>query len=250
MATRWSSHRPACSIPYRSPHVSSLAKDSLTNWQSLLVPAHVALTIYTFGTVDRTACRGFFFREEVRIWSQSRGLESLCLPICTTTSMLCSWGIAEAKRCMPAPRRLHWMASDVIDAEFALRRCQCVHLSSIERVFFCFCTNFCVKNVAIDSKCIENHGGTLHSCKWSSFQDCQGIFLVVARKDSPRPGVGFSNFETNYLVFSSTSTTKRLRRWSFWYEKWFCLLKNLSRVLPSLRSNGKVRFDGDSGARD
>ena len=28
MATRWSSHRPACSIRYRSPHVSSLANDS------------------------------------------------------------------------------------------------------------------------------------------------------------------------------------------------------------------------------
>ena len=25
------------------------------------------------------------------------------------------------------------------------------------------------------------------------------------------PGAGFSNFETNYLVFSNTSTTKRLR---------------------------------------
>ena len=42
----------------------------------------------------------------------------------------CSWGTAEAKHCMPAPRRLRWMASDVIDAEF--RRCQCVDLSSIE----------------------------------------------------------------------------------------------------------------------
>ena len=31
---------------------------------------------------------------------------------------------AEAKRCMPAPRRLRWMASDVIDAEFALRSCK------------------------------------------------------------------------------------------------------------------------------
>ena len=26
------------------------------------------------------------------------------------------------------------------------------------------------------------------------------------------PGVGFSNFVTNYLVFSNTSTTKRLHR--------------------------------------
>ena len=28
MATRWSSHRPACSVRYRSPHVSSSANDS------------------------------------------------------------------------------------------------------------------------------------------------------------------------------------------------------------------------------
>ena len=29
----------------------------------------------------------------------------------------CSWGTVEAKRSMPAPRRLRWVASDVIDAE-------------------------------------------------------------------------------------------------------------------------------------
>ena len=52
------------------------------------------------------------------------------------------------------------------------------------------------------------------------------------------------------VVFSNTSTTKRLRRWSFWYDKWFCSFKNLSRVLPSFRSNGKVGFDGGGGARD
>ena len=43
-----------------------------------------------------------------------------------------------------------------------------------------------------------------------AFRDCQGIFRIVARKDSV-PGVGFSNFETNYLFFSSISRTKRLR---------------------------------------
>ena len=64
------------------------------------------------------------------------------------------------------------------------------------------------------------------------------------------PGVGFSNFETNYLFFSSISRTKRLRMWSFWYNKWFCSFKNLSRVLPNLRSNAKVSFDGGGGARD
>ena len=64
------------------------------------------------------------------------------------------------------------------------------------------------------------------------------------------PGVGFSNFETNYLFFSSISRTKRLRMWSFWYDKWFCSFKNLSRVLPNLQSNAKVSFDGGGGARD
>ena len=64
------------------------------------------------------------------------------------------------------------------------------------------------------------------------------------------PGVGFSNFDTNYLFFSSISRTKRLRMWSFWYDKWFCSFKNLSRVLPNLRLNAKVSFDGGGGARD
>ena len=47
-----------------------------------------------------------------------------------------------------------------VDAEFALRRCQCVDLSTTERIFFAFA--LFAKNVAIDLKCIENHGGTLH----------------------------------------------------------------------------------------
>ena len=33
------------------------------------------------------------------------------------------------------------------------------------------------------------------------------------------PGVGFSNFDTNYLFLSSISRTKRLRMLSFWYDK-------------------------------
>ena len=52
---------------------------------------------------------------------------------------------------------------DVIDAEFALRRC---HLSSTERIFFSFA--LFAKNVAIDLKCIENHGGK--PCKLHSQQ--------------------------------------------------------------------------------
>ena len=53
----------------------------------LRAPARVALTIYTFRTLDRTAGHRFV-REEVRIWWQSRGFKWLCLPICTTTFML------------------------------------------------------------------------------------------------------------------------------------------------------------------
>ena len=45
------------------------------------------------------------------------------------------------------------------------------------------------------------------------------------------PGVGFSNFETNYLVVSNTSPTKRLRTWSFWYDKWFCSFKGEVRAI-------------------
>ena len=75
----------------------------------------------------------------------------------------CSWGTAEANRCMPAPRRRHWMSSDLIDAEFALRSCQWQCEVRRPNRFFFICTNFFAKHVAIDLKCIENHGGTLHS---------------------------------------------------------------------------------------
>ena len=46
---------------------------------------------------------------------------------------------------MPAPRHFDWMASDVIDAEFALRRCQCVDLSLTQL----FCFELFALNVAI-----------------------------------------------------------------------------------------------------
>ena len=54
MATRWSSHRPAWSIMYRSLHVSSSANDSFKKFRA---PAPVDLTIHTFCTVYRTAGR-------------------------------------------------------------------------------------------------------------------------------------------------------------------------------------------------
>ena len=58
----------------------------------------------------------------------------------------------------PRPHGQCTCDGDVINAEFALRRC---HLSSTERIFFSFA--LFAKNVAIDLKCIENHGGKLHS---------------------------------------------------------------------------------------
>ena len=51
----------------------------------------------------------------------------------------------------------------VIDAEFALRRCQCVDFSLTKRIFFLCAFALLAKNVAIDLKCIENHRGELHS---------------------------------------------------------------------------------------
>ena len=63
------------------------------------------------------------------------------------------------------------------------------------------------------------------------------------------PGVGFSNFETNYLVFSNTSKTKRLN----------CVGEVLGTISDSVRLGtslvycrafGKVGFDGGGGARD
>ena len=57
--------------------------------KSLRAPARAALrhSHFSRGHWDRTAGRRFV-QEEGRISWQSRGLESLCLPICTTTSML------------------------------------------------------------------------------------------------------------------------------------------------------------------
>ena len=75
------------------------------------------------------------------------------------------------------------------------------------------------KNIAIDLKCIENHMA-VHCTASSELQ--VGLLPRLSRNLSrccekeglSAPSVGFSNFEFNYLVFSSTSTTKRLHRWS------------------------------------
>ena len=91
---------------------------------------------------------------------------------------------------------------------------------------------------------------TASSEHWSSFRDLSRNLSHCCEKGLSTSGVGFSNFETNYLFFSSISKNKRLRMWSFWYDKWFCWFKNLSRLLPNLRLNAKVSFNGGGGARD
>ena len=89
MATRWSSHHPACSIRYPSLHVSTSANDSFKKFTGARSrwPHH---SHFSHGRQNRRSsfCRCRTVREAVRIWWQSRGLQSLCLPICTTTFML------------------------------------------------------------------------------------------------------------------------------------------------------------------
>ena len=75
MATRWSSHHPACSIRYQSLHVSSSANDSFKKFTGARSrrPHH---SHFSHGRQHRRSsfCRCRTVREEVRIWLQSRGL--------------------------------------------------------------------------------------------------------------------------------------------------------------------------------
>ena len=75
MATRYSSHRPAWSIWYRSLHVSSSANDSFKKFTGARSrrPHHSHVS---HGWQNRRSsfCRSRTVREEVRIWWQSRGL--------------------------------------------------------------------------------------------------------------------------------------------------------------------------------
>ena len=101
MATRWSSHRLACSIRYRSPHVSSSANDSFKKFTG----AHcVALTIHTFRTVEPQVIVLFGKRWE---FGDNREVWKAFVCQYAPPRSCCSWGTAEAKRCMPVPRRLH-----------------------------------------------------------------------------------------------------------------------------------------------
>ena len=150
---------------------------------------------------------------------------------------------------MPAPRRPHWywMASLVMvmwstlsshsaDAS-VLTFCQpygfLLHLHSSLKTQLSLLIWSALKTMAVNSTASSKLQVEFLPRLSRNLSRC-------CEKGLSAPGVGFSNFETNYLVFSNTSTTKRLREWNFWYDKWFCSCKNLSRVLPSLQSNGKV----------
>ena len=141
----------------------------------------------------------------------------------------------------------------VINADFALRRCQCqVDLSSPERIFFLHLHSSLKTQLLIWSalKTMAVHSTASSELQVELLPRLSRNHSRCCEKGLSAPGVRFSNFETSYLVFSNTRTTKRLGRWSFWYDKWFCSLKNLCRVLPSLRSNDKVGFGSSGGVRD
>ena len=132
----------------------SLRRRSILS-KSLRAPAPVD---HTFRTVDRTAGRRFAVVARFgKRWEFGDNREVWEAFVCqyAPPRSCCSWGPAEAKRCMPATSPHGQCDGDVIDAEFALRRC---HLSSTERIFLFYFALF-AKNVAIDLKCIENHGG-------------------------------------------------------------------------------------------
>ena len=84
--------------------------------KSLRAPAPVDLTIHTFRTVDRTAGRRFAVVARFgKRWEFGDNREVCKAFVCqyAPPRSCCSWGPAEAKRCMPAPRRLH-MASVMV----------------------------------------------------------------------------------------------------------------------------------------
>ena len=114
MATRWSSHRPACSIRYRSPRVSSSADDSFKTFaggRPLASPS--PFTLFARQTEPQVAVlfgKRWEFGDNREVWKAF---------VCryAPPRSCCSWGTSEAKRCIPARRRLHWMASDVIHGD-------------------------------------------------------------------------------------------------------------------------------------
>ena len=155
--------RPACSMRYRSPHVSSSPNDYFKKFTTF-IGARLRRPHHS---------HGFSHGRQNRMSSFCSGRGEKLVTIARFGKPLFA-NMHHRNHAVAGDRgsqMLHaltqksplWMAKDVIDAEFALCRCQCVDLSSTERIFFCICTNFFAKNVPIDFKCIENHCRTPHS---------------------------------------------------------------------------------------
>ena len=114
MATSWSNHRPACSIRYRSPHVSSSANDSFKTFTGprSCRPHH---SHFSHGRENRTFCSGrgdnlviitrfgkrLFANMHHRVYAGAGALRQL--------NVACPH--PDVSSCMPAPRRLHWITS-------------------------------------------------------------------------------------------------------------------------------------------
>ena len=136
MATRWSSHRPACSIRYRSPHVSSSANDSFKKFTGTHPRCPPPFTLFPRSLRQNrrsSFCSGRGeFGDNREVWKAF--VYQYALP-----RSCCSWGTVEAKRSMPAPRRLRWVASDVIDAEVDSAAASVLTFRQ-PNGFFCICT--------------------------------------------------------------------------------------------------------------
>ena len=187
--------RPACSIRYQSLHVSLSVNDSFKKFTG----ARSRRPHFSHGRQNRRSsfCRCRTVREEVRIYLVT--IARFVKPLFANMhhhvhAVPAAGGPAEAKRCMTAPWRLHWMASVMMWSTLSSPSAD----ATFRRPNGLFSFALFVKNAAIDLKCIENHGGKpwltpqlAASCKWSSFWDCQGIFRIVARKDSRRLALDF-----------------------------------------------------------
>ena len=106
--------------------------------KSLPAPARVALTVHTFRTVEPQVVVLFGKRWE---FGDNREVWKAFACQYARPHWCCSWVTAEAKRCMPAPRRLHWPMMWSTHAEFAICRCQSLSASwpsLTERIFFAF----------------------------------------------------------------------------------------------------------------
>ena len=220
MATRWSSHRPARSIRYQSLHVSSSANNSFKEFTGARSrrPHHSHFS----HAVDRTAGRRFVVVAQFgKRWEFGDNREVWKAFVCqyAPSHSCCSWGPCGSQtlhaRTQTSP--LDGQCDcDVIDAEFALRRC---HLSLTERIFFSFA--LFAKKVAIDLKCIENHGGKpwltpqLAQLSGAPSEIVEESFALLRERTLGAWRWIFKLWDQLSSVQQNQHTTKRLRRWSF-----------------------------------